>query len=44
VNFLRKENPDKYLNQGTKLEKRLIEIYKEKHLENQRKYDMKGHL
>lgn len=40
MTLLRKENPDIYLKQGSKLEKRLIEIYKDKHLESQRKYDI----
>ena len=38
MNLLRKEDPDKYLNQGTKLEKRLIQIYKDNYLKSQSKY------
>lgn len=40
MNLLRKESPDMYLKQGAKIEKRLIEIHKDKHLENQREYDI----
>lgn len=40
MNFLRKEDPDMYLKQGTKIERRLIEIYKDKYLQNQSEYDM----
>ena len=45
MNFLRKEDPDMYLKQGTKkqgtkIEKRLIEVYKDKYLQSQSGYDI----
>jgi len=40
MNLLRKENPNMYLKQWLKIEKPLVKIGKEKHLESQKEYDI----
>jgi Geminivirus Rep catalytic domain len=40
MSLLKQENPDMYLNQGNKIEKRLIDIYKDTYMKTQRKYDL----
>jgi hypothetical protein len=40
--LLKQEDPDAYLKQGNKIEKRLIDIYKDQYLENQRVYDLEN--
>lgn len=40
--LLKKEDPAKYLSQGSKYEKRMIEIYKDQYLLKQRQYDLEN--
>lgn len=40
--LLKKENPGKYLSQGSKYEKRMIEIYKDQYLLKQRQYNLEN--
>lgn len=40
--LLKKEDPSKYLTQGSKYEKRMIEIYKDQYLLKQRQYDLEN--
>jgi hypothetical protein len=40
MEFLKKEDPDMYLKQGNKLQKRLIDIYKDQYMKTQREYNI----
>jgi Geminivirus Rep catalytic domain len=40
--LLKKEDPSKYLSQGSKYEKRMIEIYKDQYLLKQRQYNLEN--
>lgn len=44
MEFLKKTDPDMYLKQGNKLEKRLIDIYKDKVLKVQSGYDIEKYF